>query len=342
MLSTPQTSQSFIQPERVEPTKPSSGEMGFTAIHIESGRRISMKASERFPMASAYKFPIAVHLLMLVDEGKVQLGHLIKIAPKDVRPGGVPLTDNFEFGESSVSVRDLLEMMLTVSDNTASDLILRLAGGPEAVTALMRALGIEDISIDRSTIEHVFDMFGLPLPPESDWGPGRYVSLLTSAPADKQRAATKQYASDSRDTSTPDAMASLLVQVYRNNLLKPETAKVLIGIMRRCQTGDARLKGLLPAGTEVAHKTGTAVGIINDVGVITLPNGAGHIAIGVFIKGSTSSAAESEHSIAEVARRAYDQFLAWGACLTHYVVLLFGQGRKRGDAGNDSRHRTNR
>ncbi len=282
--------------------------MGFTAIHVESGRRIGMKASERFPMASAYKFPIAVHLLMLVDEGRVELDHLIRMEPKDVRPGGVPLTDNFEFGESSVSVRKLLEMMLTVSDNTASDLILRLAGGPHVVTARMRALGLEDMSIDRSTIEHIFDMFGLPLPPETDWGPGRYVSLLTSVPANKQRAATKQYARDSRDTSTPDAMASLLVQVWGKNLLKPETAKLLVGIMRRCQTGEARLKGLLPAGTEVAHKTGTAMGIVNDVGVITLPNGAGHIAIVVFIKGSKSLAAESEHSIAEVARRAYDHF----------------------------------
>ena len=178
----------------LEPTKPSSVEKGFTAIHIQSGRRISMNGSERFPMASAYKFPIAVHLLMLVDEGKVQLNHFIGIEPKDVRPGGVPLTDDFEFGESFVSVQDLLEMMLTISDNTASDLILRLAGGPQAVTSRMRALGIEDISIDRSTIEHLFDMFRLPLPPESDWGPGRHVNLLISAPADKQRAATKQYA----------------------------------------------------------------------------------------------------------------------------------------------------
>ena len=70
------------------------------------------------------------------------------------------------------------------------------------------------------------------------------------------------------------------------------------------------MKGLLPPGAEVAHKTGTAMGIINDVGIITLPNGAGHIAIVVFIKGSKSSAAESEHSIAEVGRGAYDHFLS--------------------------------
>ena len=284
--------------------------MGLTAIHIETGRRITLKSSERFPMASTYKLPIAIQLLMLVDEGKEQLERIIKLEPKDIRPGGVPLTDKFNFGKSAVSLRDLLEMLLTVSDNTASDLILRLVGGPGAVTARMRSLEIEDMSIDRSTLEHIFDMFGLPLPPQSGWGPGRYVNALTAVATDKQRAAAEQYARDPRDTSTSDAMASLLVQVYRNNLLKPETAKLLLGIMTRCETGDGRLKGLLPAGTEVAHKTGTAMGIINDVGIITLPNGAGHIAIVVFVKGSKSHVAECEHSIAEVARTAYDYFLS--------------------------------
>jgi beta-lactamase class A len=105
-------------------------------------------------------------------------------------------------------------------------------------------------------------------------------------------------------------MASLLVHICRKDLLKPKTAKLLLGIMRRCQTGDARLKGLLPSETEVAHKTGTAMGIVNDVGIITLPNGAGHIAIVVFIKGSKLSVAGCEQSIGEVARSAYDYFLS--------------------------------
>jgi len=139
-------------------------------------------------------------------------------------------------------------------------------------------------------------------------GTERYVSVLTSVPADKQRSAAEQYARDSRDTSTPDAMVSLLVHLYRKNLLQRETTKLLLGIMRRCQTGDPRLKGLLPTGTEVAHKTGTAVGVVNDVGVITLPTAPGISRIVVFIKDSKSSVADSEYSIAQVARGAYDHF----------------------------------
>jgi beta-lactamase class A len=299
-----------IEQELLKPAKVSGGEMGFTAIHIETGRHIALRSSELYPMASAYKIPIAVQLLRLVDEGKEQLDHLIRVRPKDMRPGGVPLSDKFKFGESDVSVQVLLELMLTVSDNTASDLILRLAGGPQGVTARMRSLGIKDMSIDRSTIQHLFDMFGLPLPPEREWAAGKHISVLTSVSTDKHRAAAERYGRDPRDTSTPDAMASLLVHIYQNNLLKPHTAELLLGFMRRCQTGNRRLKGLLPAGTEVAHKSGTAVGIINDVGVITLPNDAGHIAAVAFIKRAKSSIPACERSIAEVARNVYDYFLS--------------------------------
>jgi beta-lactamase class A len=276
---------------------------------LKPARRITLNSSERFPMASTYKLPIAVQLLRLVDEGKEQLDHIIRLGPKDMRPGGIPLSEKFQLGESA-SVLDLLALMLSVSDNTASDLVLRLAGGPQVVTARMRSLGIEDLSIDRSTIQHLFDMFGLPLPPESEWVPGSNVSALTSVSTANQLAASKQYARDARDTSTPDAMASLLVHIFRNDLLEPETAKLLIGLMHRCQTGAKRLKALLPAGTEVAHKSGTALGIINDVGIITLPNNAGHIAAVAFIKGAKTSIAACEHSIAKVARTVYEHFLS--------------------------------
>jgi beta-lactamase class A len=87
MLGPPQTGPSSAEQELLTLAKASSGEMGVAAVHIESGRRIGLRSSERFPMASTYKLPIAIHLLMLVDEGKEQLERMIKIAPKDIRPG---------------------------------------------------------------------------------------------------------------------------------------------------------------------------------------------------------------------------------------------------------------
>ena len=86
----------------------------------------------------------------------------------------------------------------------------------------------------------------------------------------------------------------------------------LLRVMTESPTGPARLKGLLPAGTAVAHKTGTMGGTTNDGGVVTLPDGAGHVAIAVFVKGSTKEVEERERVIAEIARTVYDYFLLAG------------------------------
>lgn len=116
---------------------------------------------------------------------------------------------------------------------------------------------------------------------------------------------------DPRDTSTPVAMTSLLSRIWLKDasVLKPESADLLLDIMRRCETGQARLKGILPAGTEVAHKTGSIGASTNDVGIVTLPDNTGHVAIAVFVKASDNPAATRERAIAEIARTVHDFFL---------------------------------
>jgi beta-lactamase class A len=79
-------------------------------------------------------------------------------------------------------------------------------------------------------------------------------------------------------------------------------------MLERCRTGKARLKGMLPKDTIVAHKTGTLGGVADDVGVITLPGDAGHVAISVFTKGSSRPEDVSEKAVAEIARTVYDYF----------------------------------
>jgi beta-lactamase class A len=134
--------------------------------------------------------------------------------------------------------------------------------------------------------------------------------LLAAAVKPEDRAAAaKRFDADPRDTSTPDAMARLLERIQRKDLLKQNSGELLLDILRRCKTGEARLKGLLPQGTVVAHKTGTIGGTTNDVGIITLPDGAGHVAIAVFVKASEKEIPARERAIAEVARAVHDFFL---------------------------------
>nr|AIA12586.1 ClassA_beta_lactamase [uncultured bacterium] len=207
----------------------------------------------------------------------------------------------------------LLELMLGESDNSASDLLLRLAGGPAAVTNRMQALGIMGINVSRPEGQLILNHRGVrELPPESEWTMALLDSLSAKITPAAREAAAAAFADDPRDTSTPDAMAQLLVRVERREVLEPASMERLLQITTATQTGPLRLKGLLPAGTPVAHKTGTMGATTNDVGIITLPDGAGHVALAVFVKGSTLDVPSRERVIAEIARTIYDYYLLVG------------------------------
>lgn len=290
--------------------KGAGGVVGVSAIHLETSRRVSLNGSERFPMASTYKVPIAVQLLIRVDKGEVSLDQMIQFQPSDLHPGSGTLTDLFNQPGMALSVRNLLELMMLISDNSATDVCLRLAGGPEAVTARMRAIGINGIDVNRSTARLIADRVGITeTPPESEWTPALFRKLSEAVKPEERKAAAAKFDADPRDTAAPEAMVALLERIYRKELLKPESAELLLDIMRRCRTGEARLKGMLPLGTVVAHKTGTIGGTTNDVGIVTLPDDAGHVAIVVFVKASEKEVSARERSIAEVARAVHDFFL---------------------------------
>jgi beta-lactamase class A len=299
----------ILEREIARVSKVAGGIVGATALHLESGRRVSLHGRERFPMASSYKVPIAVELLTRVDRGDERLDRMITLQPGDLHPGSGTLSDLFNKPGVSLSIRNLLELMLLISDNSATDVLLRVAGGGEAVTARMRALGIDGIRVDRPTARLIADSAGATLPPESEWSPETFRQAMRGVSEPERRAAAQRFNTDPRDTSTPDGMVALLERIYKKDLLKPDSAALLLDIMYRCRTGNARLKGILPTGTEVAHKTGTLGSSASDVGIITLPDNAGHVAIAAFVKVSDQPPTARERGIAEVARAVHDFFL---------------------------------
>jgi beta-lactamase class A len=298
-----------LEREVIRAAKSAGGTVGVNAVHIESGRWVGLNSKERFPMASTYKVPIAVQLLARIDRGEITLDQMIELKPRDLHPGGGTLTTLLNKPGVVLSVRNLLELTLLQSDNSATDVLLRLAGGPEAITACIRALNIQDMEINRATINLIADCTGYTLPPEDEWTPELFKKLYNQTTSESRKAAARKFEADPRDTSTPEAMGMLLERIYRGELLQPESRALLLDMMERCQTGEARLKGILPSETIVAHKTGTIGGIANDVGIITLPNDAGHVAIAVFVKSSEKGISERERAIAQIARAVYDFFL---------------------------------
>jgi N-acyl-D-amino-acid deacylase len=289
---------------------PSGGVVGLSARHLETGRSVSLRGGERFPMASTFKVPVAVELLRRVDAGELSLEEMVALEPRHLHPGSGTLTTLFDEPGVSLSIRNLLELMLLISDNSATDLLLERAGGGPAVTARLKALGIEGIDVSRSTLRLIADWAGVDvLPPESEWRSGVWRSVLGGVPEARRKSAAAAFDADPRDTATPDAMVELLARIARKSLHTPETAELLLDIMRRCQTGENRLKGVLPEGAIVAHKTGTIGAATNDVGIVTLPQGAGRVAIAVFVKSSTKPVADRERVIAQLSRAVHDFFL---------------------------------
>jgi beta-lactamase class A len=170
------------------------------------------------------------------------------------------------------SARSLMARMLIHSDNHATDTLLADLGGPGAVRRWLDDNGVTGLHVDRTIAE------------------------LLSARRDLW---------DRRDSSTPIGMVDFLRRIYKADLIKPESRNYLLDLMSRCETGKNRMKGLLPSGTPVEHKTGTLDGLADDVGFITMPDGH-RVAVAIFTRGG----ADRPRTIAETARVIYDGFKA--------------------------------
>ena len=259
--------------------RPAEGKVGASVLVIETGERAGFRTRDHFPMQSVYKFPIAMSALHLVDAGKLKLDQPVPIAKAELAPPGLhsPIRDQHPEG-TSLSLRDVIRFAVAESDGTASDVLLRLSGGPAAVTAYLRGLGINGVIVATSELEMA-------------------------------RGPMVQY----RNRATPDSMVDLLRAFHTGRGLSPAGRTLLEDFMAQSSPGPKRLKGLLPPGTRVAHKTGTSgttanlTRATNDVGIVTLPNGR-HLAIAVFISDSTASLDLREETIAKIARAAWDAF----------------------------------
>jgi beta-lactamase class A len=258
----------------------SGGNAGVRAEVIETGDAASLNDAERFPMQSVYKLPIVMAVLDQVDRKAITLGEKAHLGPGEMAPAGVhsPVRDAHPRGGVDISVRDLIRAAIVDSDGTASDVLLKLAGGPARATAYLRGLGITGMTIATSE-------------------------------AAMSRDPMVQY----RNFSTPRGAVMLLKALHAGRTLSPASRELLIQDLIDSSPGAKRLKGLLPANAIVAHKTGTdatANGLTratNDVGIVTLPNGR-HLAIAVFVKDSTADETTRETTIARIAQAAWNNW----------------------------------
>jgi len=261
------------------------GTVGAAALHWGSGQHASLDGDERFPLASVWKLPIAMHILATVDEGKLTRGAGIEVLRQDVVAYVSEVAERWP-KQRRFPLDELLLLMVAKSDNTAVETLYRIGGGAAAITPRLRGWHLDGIRIDRSERQCNRD-------------------AAKSMPL---------FIADPRDTATPDGTVQLLERLFHGDLLSAISKARMIEILQATSTGAARIKGLLPAGVVVAHKTGTTGtagrlnGSTNDVGVITLPKGAGQLALAVYLKGSTRDLPAREMIIARIAKAAFE---AW-------------------------------
>jgi len=281
---------------------PLVGRLGFSAQRLDGGSVIALHAHEPFPMASLFKIPIVLAALRRVQAGEVALDDMIKVPPEKYVMSEV-ISTTFIHPGVSLSLANLIEVMITHSDNTATDVVQDVAGGPGAVAAFLKGLGIKGMTVDRNTAGFMRDFYGF------ESGLANIAQAVKFSMSDRVAANAPKpaFEADKRDQSTPAAMMTLLAMLARGKVLNPDLTAFILGVMSRTSTGPGRIRGLLPRGTPVAHKTGTIGGVANDAGFVTLPDG-GRMVLAVFTKSSSTPVADRDRAIAETARSLYDHF----------------------------------
>jgi len=307
-------SQSKIQrlKEQIEyVSKDAKGIVGVAVKHIESGEELYINDDVYFPMASVFKVPILVEVLYQVKEGNLSLNGEIEIKKTEQHLGS-GLIAKLDVPGIKLSIKNLINLMMMISDNSATDILLTKVG-TDSVNKRMRELGIKSIIINRTCQHLILDYIGLDYEKYKNYSASEFRKLFQNIKNEEfkkiQQKARKRFNTELKDVSTPRAMNTLLEKIFTKKIINENYCELIISTMLKCDTGRNRLKGLLPSGTKVAHKTGTIGGTVNDAGIIYLPYNLGHIAITVFTKETEAKQKEVENVIARISKLVYDYFL---------------------------------
>lgn len=259
--------------------KSASGKVGVAINLLETNDTLTYHNQDRYVLHSVGKLAIAMTVLNEVDKGKFKINQLIHITKEDLPPTHSPLRDKYPNGNVNVPIDTLLAYMVSFSDNDACDILLKKLSGTDRVEKFVHDLGVKEFAMKASEANMA-----------SEW-PVQYGNYCQ-----------------------PGTQIDLLKMTYHGNVLSKTSSAFLLKALFATNTGPNRLKGLLPKGTAVAHKTGTSptntLGLspaTNDVGIIVLPNGK-HLAISVFLSDSKALTASRELVIAKIAKAAYDEF----------------------------------
>ncbi|MES2157777.1 MAG: SGM family class A beta-lactamase [Pseudomonadota bacterium] len=243
------------------------GRLGIALVDSKGALLLGFNRDERFALCSTFKAPLAAAVLMGADAGKFGLDGQISFGKDDILDHAPVVKQNRKRGRMTMS--ELAQAAVEVSDNSAANLLLPMLGGPEGLTAFARAHGDAVTRLDRNE----------PTLNENAEG-------------------------DPRDTTSPAAIAGLMGRlIFRD--MQAQSADMLRGWMNASPTGDKRIKAGLPEGWTSGSKTGTCGTAYNDVALVKSPGGDEYI-LAVYLDRPTVDAKKAEAAIADAARAALD------------------------------------
>lgn len=254
--------------------------VGVAISSLEGNDAMSINGDEHLPMQSVYKFHIALAVLNEVDRGKLAPNEKVFVSKEDLHENTwSPLRDTYPQGNLKLPIAEILQYTVAWSDNNGCDILLKLIGGTPVVDKYFKKIEIKDISI-KATEHEMHQAWDVQF---TNW-------------------------------TTPKATNDILEKFFGRKILSKKSHQFLKQVLIETTTGKNRIKGLLPDGTVVAHKTGTSgkneqgiMAAVNDIGIVTLPNGK-HFAISIFVTNSKESLEVNERIIADISKMAWDYF----------------------------------
>lgn len=280
------------------------GKVGVFAVDLDTRQRATLNENEIFPMASVCKLPIAVALLQRVDRGEVSLNDRVTLGPDDFHAGHSPIADAARGKPITLTVGELLEKMVPESDNSAVDYVLAHFVTPKDVMKALRAIKVRNVDVSRPEAMIIGQILN-----EGDVieTRARYAKRMQSMSETQAVQGHQKFWIDPRDTATPAGMADLLVKLARHNAgLSTKSEELLMRLLRQTASGPDRIRAGIPRDALLAHKTGTMPGTLNDVGIVTSPDGKHHIVIALFTKWSNGAEEDRAKVMAAMTKAIYE------------------------------------
>jgi beta-lactamase class A len=280
LQSTATTPLQRLQASIERTTRSVNATWGIYVKSLETGEEIAIDADRQMETMSTIKIPLMIEALEQIKAGKFKLTDTYTFAAADSQPGTGTI-QRLDPG-AVMTVKDLITMMIVVSDNTATEVLYRMVGGPDAVNARMQAMGLQKTR-------------GMNVP--SKWFP-----QLRAA------ATTEQFYRDGKypfGLSTPREMGRLLEMMERGTLVDKPSSELMLRIMR-AQLYRTRIPRYL-TGYTIPHKTGDFLPYVgDDVGMLEAPGRT--IIVSIFTGNHFGSGEVLENAIGLVAKEIGDYF----------------------------------